>query len=146
MLTACAVIQFARLSGFSPIITTASKQNEAFLRSIGATHVVDRNAPLSGLGAAVEAITVKPVKFAYDAVSSAETQNAAYDILAPGGKLGIVLDKAVDAAKLAAGKEVGHIWANVNLPQHREIGKSLYAKLTGLLEAGEIKVLFLVRL
>ncbi|KIJ54560.1 hypothetical protein M422DRAFT_24506 [Sphaerobolus stellatus SS14] len=37
-------IQLARLSGFSPIVTTASPYNETYLKSIGATHVIDRNA------------------------------------------------------------------------------------------------------
>ena len=142
MLTVCVVIQFAKLSGFSPIITTASKQNEVFLKSIGATHVVDRSIPLSDLDAAVKAITVKPFKVAYDAVSSAETQNAVYDILAPSGKLEIVLGNAVDEGKITSNKEIKHISANVHLPQHRELGKSLYARLTGLLETGEIMVPF----
>jgi NADPH:quinone reductase-like Zn-dependent oxidoreductase len=35
-------IQLAKLSGFSPIITTSSKKHTDFLKSLGATHVVDR--------------------------------------------------------------------------------------------------------
>ncbi|EKM48207.1 uncharacterized protein PHACADRAFT_77921, partial [Phanerochaete carnosa HHB-10118-sp] len=40
-------IQFAKLSGFSLIITTGSLHNEAYLKSLGVTHVIDRTAPLS---------------------------------------------------------------------------------------------------
>ena len=54
------MIQFAKLSGFSPIITTASKHNETYLKSLGATHVIDRSIPLSELPQAVKAITDKP--------------------------------------------------------------------------------------
>ena len=36
------MIQFAKLSGFSPIITTASPRHTARLQALGATHVVDR--------------------------------------------------------------------------------------------------------
>ncbi|QRV84260.1 Zinc-binding dehydrogenase [Ceratobasidium sp. AG-Ba] len=37
------VIQLARIAGFSPIVTTASAQHADFLKSLGATHVFDRN-------------------------------------------------------------------------------------------------------
>jgi len=132
-------IQFARLSGFSPIITTGSLHNEAFLKSFGATHVIDRNVPLSELPAAIKAITDKPVKVAYDAISYPETQNAAYDVLAPGGKLVIVLFDALDKDRLTPSKEIGKIVGNVQLAEYRDVGRSLYANLTSLLEAGDIK-------
>ena len=51
MLTKCSspirhpAIQFARLSGFSTIIATASPQNTTLLKSLGATHVIDRKLP-----------------------------------------------------------------------------------------------------
>lgn len=135
-----AAIQLARLSGFSPIITTASKHNEPLLKSLGATHIIDRSVPLADLGVAVRAITSKPLKIAYDTVGTAETQNAAYDVIAPGGKLGVVLDQLVDEGKITPDKEIQHIWGSVHVPQHRELGKSLFAKLTDLLEAGDIKV------
>lgn len=132
-------IQLAKLSGFSPIITTASLHNEAYLKSIGATHVVDRSAPLSQLAATVRGITARPVKVAYDAISYADTQNAVYDLLAPGGQLVITLAEAVDKDKITPEKEIVHVFGNVHVPEQRAVGKSLYAKLTGLLEAGDIK-------
>nr|BAK40869.1 medium-chain dehydrogenase/reductase like protein [Phanerochaete sordida] len=133
------VIQFARLSGFSPIITTASPSNSALLKSLGATHIIDRSAPLSELPAAVQAITSAPVKVAYDAISAPDTQNAAYDVLAPGGKLVIVLAQAVDAGRLTPQKEVVHVFGSVQAPDNRKVGASLYAALPGLLASGEIK-------
>lgn len=135
------VIQFAKLSGFSPIITTASKTNEEYLKSLGATHIIDRSVPLSELQQAVKGITSKPVTTAYDAISLVDTQNAAYDVLAPGGKLLVVLDEAIEKSKVAADKTVAHVFGNVQPEDQRELGKSLYAKLTALLASGDIKVL-----
>ncbi|EKM58627.1 uncharacterized protein PHACADRAFT_207436 [Phanerochaete carnosa HHB-10118-sp] len=132
-------IQFAKLSGFSPIITIGSLRNEAYLKSLGVTHVIDRAAPLSALPAAVKAITSKPVKVAYDAISELETQNAAYDVLAPGGKLIIVLTGAVGKDKITSEKEISNVHAWVHTPDQREVSKILYANLTGLLESGAIK-------
>ncbi|EKM58633.1 uncharacterized protein PHACADRAFT_253109 [Phanerochaete carnosa HHB-10118-sp] len=133
------VIQFAKLSGFSPIITTGSLHNEVLLKSLGATHIIDRNAPLSELSDTIKAITEKPVKVAYDAISYPETQNAAYDILASGGKLVHVLFNALDKDRLTPDKEVVHVFGSVHPPEQREVGRKLYANLTSLLETGDIK-------
>ncbi|EKM58608.1 uncharacterized protein PHACADRAFT_253070 [Phanerochaete carnosa HHB-10118-sp] len=141
MLVICIVIQFAKLSGFSPIIVTASKQNEAYLKSLGATHVIDRNIPLADLPASVKAVTKKPIKVSYDAISEPETQNATYDVLAPGGGGHCyVLPEAIDKDKIKSDKEITRPYGNVHAPSTRDIGRSLYAKLTGLIEAGDIKV------
>ncbi|CCO30218.1 Protein TOXD [Rhizoctonia solani AG-1 IB] len=35
-------VQLARIAGFSPIVTTASVKHEDFLKSLGATHIFDR--------------------------------------------------------------------------------------------------------
>ncbi|TFK63901.1 NAD(P)-binding protein, partial [Pluteus cervinus] len=58
-------LQFAKASGFSPIITTASLKHAEYLKSIGATHVINRN---SSLAAEITKITDKPVLFALDAI------------------------------------------------------------------------------
>lgn len=132
------VIQFAKLSGFSPIITTASKRNEGYLKSIGATDVIDRTLPLSELADTVKAITLKPIKVAYDSISLPETQNAVYNLLGPGGKLVLVLNEAID--NKTDDKEVAQVMGNVHVPGQRKLGVSLYSKLTELLAAGDIKV------
>lgn len=133
------VIQLARLSGFSPIIITASLRNEAYLRSLGATHVIDRAVPLAELPALVSAIAGKPVKVAYDPIGEPETQNAVYDTLADGGKAVIVSSLAIEKGKLVPSKELAFPYGQVHVPANRELGKRLYASLTGLLESGEIK-------
>lgn len=133
-------IEFAKMSGFLPIITTASPHNEEYLKSLGATHVIDRNLPLSELAAHVKAITDKPVKYGYDAVGSPETQNAIFDLLASGGQLLLVKTSALDEAKVATSdKYVGRVFADVQLPAQRETGRDLYAHLTQMVEAGDIK-------
>ncbi|KAF9812245.1 hypothetical protein IEO21_06285 [Rhodonia placenta] len=133
------VIQVARLSGFSPIITTASPHNAAYLQGLGATHVLDRALSGDALRAAVKQITSAPIEVVFDAVSGADTQNVGYELLAPDGTMVIVLANAVPEAKQTRDRKIQSVFANVNVPQNRALGRSLYAQLTGLLETGAIK-------
>ncbi|EKM51626.1 uncharacterized protein PHACADRAFT_187062 [Phanerochaete carnosa HHB-10118-sp] len=133
-------IQLARLSGFSPIVTTASKHNEAYLKSLGATHVIDRVLPLATLATNVAQVTDKPVMYAFDAVSTSETQNAMYDLVAPGGSLIIDRRSEIDEAKLATGeKYVALVSGDAQNPQSHECAKALYAHATELFASGDIK-------
>ncbi|GJE88568.1 zinc-binding alcohol dehydrogenase family protein [Phanerochaete sordida] len=133
-------IELAKMSGFSHIIATASLHNEAYLKSLGATHVLDRKLAASAIADAVKAVTDTPVTVAYDAVSDPALQNAMYDLLAPGGCLLRVGPSMIDPAKLEKGdKYVAHVFADVQLPAQIEVGRSLYAKLPEMLAAGDIK-------
>ena len=131
------VIQLANLSGFGPIIATASPRNTGLLKSLGATHVVDRNAPLPD---AVKTITSLPIKYAYDAISLKETQEAAYEVLAPGGVLILVLGFAVDKSKVDSSKQVVQVFGATADPPQRHLAVELLQILPGLLENGELKV------
>ena len=135
-------IQYAALSGFSPIITTASPKNEALLRSYGATHVLDRNLSADALKAQVAQIAGKPVKTVYDAISLADTQRAAFGLLAAhGGVLLTVLDVTLGAAEReAAGVVAVRVSGLVTLPFNVEFGAELFGALTPLLEEGSFKV------
>lgn len=124
------------MSGFSPIITTASLHNEALLKSLGATHVVDREADVV---AEVKKIVNSPIEIIYDAISEQSTQEQAWEILAPGGTLVLVLDPTVDKTKYKD-KHTEHVFGNVQVPGNRALGASLYSKLTQLVEDGYIKV------
>ncbi|KAF8608412.1 GroES-like protein [Ceratobasidium sp. AG-I] len=74
-----ACIQMARIAGFSPIITTASKAHAESLKSIGATHVFERTVSPSTIH---DALTGgKPLELAVDTVSSPETQLFAFEAL-----------------------------------------------------------------
>lgn len=134
------MIQFAKLSGFSPIITVASKSNEAHLKSLGATHVIDRTLPFSELPGAVKQLTKEPIKTVFDAVASADTQHAAYEALSSGGTAAFVLNPVIDKSKLSSDKFIVNIFGNVHVPSQREIGLQVYNQLTELLAAGNIKV------
>ena len=56
-------IQLAKLSGFSPIIVTASQRNADYCKKAGATHIIDyRETPYSQLSEAVAKITTEPIE------------------------------------------------------------------------------------
>ncbi|KAL7278934.1 GroES-like protein [Trametes coccinea BRFM310] len=136
-------IQLAKLSGFSPIITTASLKNKALLESFGATHVVDRNLSAAALRDEVFKITGGPVEVVFDAISLPETQNAGFDLLTSSGTLVLVLPPTLDEEKTknAGDRKVASVVSLVNLPQNEEFAKAAFSKLSGLIEAGHVKPL-----
>ena len=143
-LTIPAAIQIAKLVGHSPIITTASLHNEPLLKSLGATAVLDRKLPASTIISEVQKLAGgKPVEYVFDAISLADTQLLAYDALAPGGTLIIVLDEEIPMAKKQQArhsKRVVHGWGTVHVPENREIGMELFSRLTEWLRTGVIVV------
>lgn len=130
-------IQVAKLSGFNPIITTSSPQNADLVKSLGATHVIDRNVPLVR---AVKAITSEPIRYVYDAIALKETQEPAYELLAPGGTFIPLLPLAVDAAKVDDSKRVVRVFGASQDPPQKALGVALFKHVTSLLESGDIKV------
>lgn len=88
----------------------------------------------------MKAITSLPIKFAYDAISLKETQEAAYEVLAPGGTLILVLGFAVDKSKVDDSKRVVQVFGATADPPQRHLAVELLQILPGLLESGEIKV------
>ncbi|KAF9564513.1 GroES-like protein [Agrocybe pediades] len=79
-----AVIQLAKLSGFSPIITTASTSNEDALKKIGATHVLDRDLSSEDVIAEVKKILGRgkvALEYVYDVVAAEATQKLAVALL-----------------------------------------------------------------
>jgi len=126
------VIQLAKYSGFHPIIATSSLKHADELKSLGATHIIDRNAPVV---TEVRKLTDKPILIVYDAISSADTQQAGIDVLAAGGKLATVLAPNVKEE----GKEIIHVVGAAAL--HPELLTSLYGEnVYGFLERGVLKV------
>lgn len=135
----------AKLSGFSPIITTASLHNEPLLRSLGASHVLDRSLAPDEIKRELAKLTQgKPIEFVYDAISLADTEAIAYDVLAPGGVLVLVLPDVIPAELKKEGdnKTVIQALGNVHLPQNRQVGVDLYAHLTEWLQTGKLVVCF----
>ncbi|GLB40685.1 putative alcohol dehydrogenase GroES-like domain [Lyophyllum shimeji] len=130
------VIQSAKISGFSPIITTASLKHEKFLKSLGATHVLDRQLSSASLKAETARITSAPIDIVYDAVSRPDTQEAGLGLLRSGGSLVVVLSPVVKATD---GKDVIHTAGMWTFPHSRALGVQLYSALTELLDKGLIK-------
>ncbi|KAL5638348.1 hypothetical protein ACGC1H_005133 [Rhizoctonia solani] len=84
-------IQLASIAGFSPIVTTASAQHTDLLKSLGATHVFDRDVDAKTIQSAFST----PVSLVVDSISTASTQSLAFDVLttpslAPGAHLALV--------------------------------------------------------
>lgn len=131
------VLQFARLSGFSPIITTASLKHTELLTSLGATNVLDRNLPADALITEINKITGnKPIKYVYDSISSGATQQAGLDIVASGGHLVTVLALSVKIPEDKTGIAALGIFA----PHNAKLLETLYHdKLSGFLEKGIIR-------
>ncbi|KAF9003553.1 chaperonin 10-like protein [Cyathus striatus] len=132
-------IQLARFSGFSPIITTASLKHESTLKSLGATHLIDRSLPLSSLPAEVANITEKPIALVYDAITSQETLQAGYDLLANGGTIASVNPDVKINESEGSGKTVIQASAYALAPpENVQLVKEIYGMITSFLESGAI--------
>ena len=135
-----------RLSGFSPIIATASGSNEAYCKSAGATHVIDyHSTPYNVLPAKVaDILNGAPLPLAFDAISVAESQQAALAAIAPAGRLVLVLPSTLDVELGKPEKESGKtvvmahgMWKS---EENLKIGARACSELTGLVKSGNIKV------
>ncbi|KAI1784160.1 GroES-like protein [Ganoderma leucocontextum] len=136
------VLQLAHLSGFSPIVTSASLQNSELLRSLGATHVLDRTLPADTLQAETTRIAGGAFELVYDAVSLPETLGLTYALTAPRGDLVIVLPaKEIQeaAAKDSDMKRVHVVLGVMSVPLNVDASRSLLDNLPELLESGKIK-------
>ncbi|TFK17067.1 hypothetical protein FA15DRAFT_698571 [Coprinopsis marcescibilis] len=110
--------------GFSPIITTSSLKHEEFLKSLGATDVLDRSLSPDVIQAAVKRrIGDVPLKLVYDAIAVPETQH-------------LVLPAAEQPED---NKTIIGAVALKTLPFHIKVLCELYTKLSGWLEDGSIK-------
>lgn len=134
------VIQFARLSGFSPIIATASPRHSDYLKTLGASHVVDRSLPSEALQAEVIRISGDPFDLVYDAISSADTQTIGYTLTAPTGDFIVVSPPIPLGGDDVPKKKVHMARGLLALPGNEVIGASLLAALPKALEMGDIKV------
>ncbi|KAF8119333.1 hypothetical protein EV363DRAFT_1386193 [Boletus edulis] len=132
-------IQLATLSGFSPIITTASLHHEDLLLSLGATHVIDRKLPNGALIKRVRELVVAPLGYIFDAVSVKDTQHAGYALLAPGGTLAVVGPPQVGREDDGSGKKVIMVLGSFHLPPNRALGATFAIALTRWLQEGKIK-------
>ena len=133
-------MQLASLSGFSPIITTASPKNTDFLKSLGASHVLDRSLSVDDLVSAVKKITREPVSSVIDTIAAQATQTAGYEILASGGVLSLTQPAQIPQEKRVTDKSIYEIFASIYFPENQALGVGFYNHLTQYLESGDIKV------
>ncbi|KAF8173927.1 chaperonin 10-like protein [Pholiota molesta] len=139
------VIQLARLSGFSPIIATASLKHTERLKSLGATDVLDRNLDTAALSIEIHRLSKnQPLKYIYDSIASAETQRAGFDVLADGGQIAVVLPAQITSTALKTVVQVqGLLRGPANIPlleplYHDHLYKFLEE---GLIKPNNIEVL-----
>jgi len=131
------VIQLAKLSGFSPIIATASPHNAEYLKTLGATHVLDRRLDSVALKKEVEAITKAPFEIIYDAIAEADTQKLGYELLAEGGTLELVWQSSL--GDISGDKKVKGIRGSPFMSGNGPILEGLNANLYQYLESGAIQ-------
>ncbi|CAL1717316.1 unnamed protein product [Somion occarium] len=131
--------QLAKLSGFSPVITTVSPQNYGLAKALGATHVLNRNLSTKELLREVKKITAEPIQYVFNTIGSKPTQETSYGVLAPGGTLIQVVASLLDQDKLVSEKKVLYIGGNFHFPPNRLLGAGLYSRLTDLFESGVLK-------
>jgi len=124
------VIQLARLSGFSQIAATASLHNSDHLKSLGATHIIDRN---SDIVLEAKKVFESPPEIVYDAVAE-DTQEQALEILAPNGKL--LLVHLPHSTLKPVDKKILFIMGSAIM--QRPFSIDLYANFTSLLASGKI--------
>ncbi|KAI0324000.1 GroES-like protein [Cubamyces sp. BRFM 1775] len=138
-------IQLARLAGHSPIITTASLHNTELLKSLGATHVIDRFRSNESILAELPKLTDgKPIEYSFLTIPfDQDACRLARDALAPGGALATVSPSPTflpeDVANPGAGKRIGYVFGSVRLPHTREISIAMFKHLTPWLAEGLLK-------
>ena len=123
-------------------MTTASLHNTDFLKSLGATHILDRKLPDETIKAEATKIAGSLFGIVYDAVSEEDTLALGYALTAPGGDFATLLAynpiRGRDDA--GTGKRVHEVRGFFQLPVNHALSVSLLAASTKLLESGALKV------
>ena len=114
-------------------------RNTDLLKSLGATHIIDRNIPASTFASEIARITTKPIPLVFDAVATADTQQLGYDIVAEGGHIILVLQSSIQETPGSTRKVLG-VFGNVQVPANRAIGRAWAQNLPAFLEAGDVVV------
>ncbi|KAL0570400.1 hypothetical protein V5O48_011558 [Marasmius crinis-equi] len=118
-----------KILGFTTVIAYASAQHEEHLKSLGATHVLDRHSvPAGKLFSAVRTITGEvPLKFVFDTLGGDEIRDIGYSLLGEGGQCCSV-DPRVETKKENGKRQFG-VLGIVHYPSHRPAGLHLMRNL-----------------
>ncbi|KAE9396778.1 GroES-like protein [Gymnopus androsaceus JB14] len=135
-------IQLLKYVGYSEIITYASAKHSDYLKSIGATHVIDRTTvALSALPDTIKTVTSSPIKLVYVAfVQAPEIMEVGYSCLAHGGQMPTAHPaptKPEDAE--ATGRKIYGVYASTRIEPNIEFGNLMWKNISKLLEDGVIK-------
>ena len=117
-------------------------RHEAFLKSLGATHIVDRNADLTSEVKKIVGGTPIEVVYNIATMRSKEGLEETWELVAPGGTLIIAMPPPPPAylKEKHTDRYIANVFGDYRFSGNDALGQSLYAKLTDLLEDGSIKV------
>ncbi|KAF9527399.1 chaperonin 10-like protein [Crepidotus variabilis] len=145
-------IQLARLSGFTHIITTASPMHEHYLKSIGATEVIDWTLEVSAVVLSVaKIITSQPIGVVYDTIGTLSGSTAQLGIaiinhfFAVTGEKGVLvttdlLPATAEKAKKHEAVELAQVHAAIDGVWNQKLVEIIYQeKLYGWLDEGLLK-------
>ena len=105
--------------------------------------MLDRSLPAPSILSEIKQITGgKLVEYVFDAISLADTESLAYDALAPGGTLILVLDDVIPAEKKkdSDNKRIVRSVSLVHTPEARVVSVDIYSRLGEWLRTGIIVV------
>ncbi|KAJ7650827.1 chaperonin 10-like protein [Roridomyces roridus] len=132
-------IQILRTLAFSPIITYASARHANYLKSLGATHVIDRGTIIiEDIPAAVQNLLPPgtQLQVVYDAISEPDTQEVCWALVSEDGIV-VAIQRGV-ADRDVGGKRLIHIAGSPYAPINKDFGPRLWRMLTGQVEEGTI--------
>ncbi|PHH90657.1 hypothetical protein CDD83_3020 [Cordyceps sp. RAO-2017] len=139
-------IQLAALAGFGKIIVVASAKKASEIRSLGATHVVDRSSAAATIVTEIRNVAGDDLLFALDTIQQPDAQFIGVDALSntKKGKLARLLTQGpVPAEKLSSEKQAGYEVKDVFGSSHamKDTAAPLWARLTAYVEGGKIRPL-----
>ncbi|KAJ3557721.1 hypothetical protein NM688_g1313 [Phlebia brevispora] len=89
---------------------------------------------------AVKAVASEPIRVIYDALSNADVQIAAYDLLAPGGVfVNCRRIPTIPQEKRVEGKTVTLVFGSPSRQDFRPLGVSMWKHISALFESGDLK-------
>ncbi|KAK1235924.1 hypothetical protein PQX77_000834 [Marasmius sp. AFHP31] len=133
-----AIQLLSKVLGFSTVIAYASHQHADYLKSLGATHVLDRHSvPTDKLASSVREITKQaPLRFVYDTVGGEEARNVGYSLLGDVGSV-CCTDPFIKGRNENGKREFG-VLGIVHMPSHRPAGLLVMKNLDKLVADGVI--------
>ncbi|TBU29361.1 GroES-like protein [Dichomitus squalens] len=134
-------IQCARLQGYAAVIATSSLKHAEFLKSLGATHVIDRHLPPAEIQAQVRTSAAgKPITYVYDAIGDRDEQRLSYELLEDGGAFVTVQPIFHEYIEdlVTKKKPVTRVYGAFDVPGNFKLGLEMYSRLPGWLATSVI--------